>query len=225
MRKPQPLPLNLTASELVDRIAARHRDDPAFELFPARTDLHGVIRYALDHHRRLPAIERGAEIADVLVLSRLADAERDRLVLRALRTGRQDGLKPRHLGPPLGIRTRQGLEDRQRTLARKVAETRYGGKVEPPAAAPVDGRELHAIAGELIAHWGDLTTDPDIDVWEEGIELILRDDRPTASGEASIAAQLKAAVQEIDELAAGRGAPAARTAAAAAALAAVRALR
>ena len=225
MRKPQPLPLTVKAADLVDQIAARHRDDPAFELFPARTDLHGVIRYALDHHKRVPAADRAAELTEVLMLSRLAEAEHDRLVLRALRTGRQDGLKPRHLGPPLGIHTRQGVEDRVRALSRRVTEARYGGEVEPPAVVPVARPDLHAIARELLARWADMSTTPDIDVWEEGIELILRDDGRTASADASIAAQLKVAVEEIDGLAAASGVPAARTAEAEAALAAVRALR
>lgn len=224
MRKPQPLPLTVKAGDVVDQIAARHRNDSTFELFPDHSDLHGVIRYALDHHARLPAADRAAELADILMLSRLAEAEHDRLVLRALRTGRQGGLKPRHLGPPLGILTRQGLEDRVRALTRRVAEARYGGEAAPPPTAPMARPDLHAIAQELLAHWADLATTPDIDVWEEGIQLILNDADRTATADASIAAQLKAAVAEIDELEANSGIPSARTPEAAAALAAARAL-
>lgn len=224
MRKPQPLPRTVKAGDLVDQIAARHRNDFAFELFPAHSDLHGVIRYALDHHARLPAADRATELADILLLSRLAEAEHDRLVLRALRTGRQEGLKPRHLGPPLGILTRQGLEDRVRALTRRVAEARYDSDAAPPPAAPIARPNLHAIAQELLAHWADLTTTPDIDVWEEGIQLILNDADRTATADASIAAQLKAAVAEIDELEASTGISSAGTPEAAAALAAARAL-
>ena len=229
MRKPAPLPTSVTAADRVAAIRARHRDDPTFAAFPDPSDLHGVIRYALDHHTAIPRGDRQADLVDVLMLTRLAELERDRLILRALHTARKAGLKPRILGPALGLRSRQGIRDRIDALTGKVAAARYGVEesalAEEPDVVQTARTDLHAFARRLLAHWGELATTADIDIWEEGIRLVVDDPDRTAAADASLAVQIRAAAQEIDQHAAATGHPAAHTAEAALLLQTARALR
>lgn len=227
MRKPLPLPYGLTAKDVVERIRARHDDRTGLEDFPAPEHLAGVIDFALRRRKKLRAIDAQGNVLDALLLVRLAQEELDRLHLWAVRAAKADGLKPKHVMPAAGLRSRQGIDDRIELLARKVTAARLHVSTEalddttPSTDTPEP--ELRALAKALLSCWGDLTTNADIDEWAEGIELVLRA-KPTSHTGESLRAQMKLAVEEIDDLSSRTGVSPARSTGAAQALKSVRML-
>ncbi|MEU9025846.1 hypothetical protein [Actinomadura sp. NPDC048394] len=227
MRKPLPLPYGLTAKDVVERIRARHDDHTGLEDFPAPEHLAGVIDFALRRRKKLRAVDAQGNVLDALLLVRLAQEELDRLHLWAVRAAKADGLKPKHVMPAAGLRSRQGIDDRIELLARKVTAARLHVSTEalddtaPTTDTPE--HELRALAKALLSCWEELTTNADIDEWAEGIELVLRA-KPTSHTGESLRAQMKLAVEEIDDLSSRTGVSPARSTSAAQALNSVRML-
>ncbi|MGK5555008.1 hypothetical protein ACSNOI_25660 [Actinomadura kijaniata] len=228
MRKAIPLPRDVSAAEVADRIAARHKDDDlGLEAFPDPENIAAVVDFALRRRTRLSRVDSQANVLDALLLVRCAREQLDRLEKRALLTAKADRIKTRQLAPITGIRTRQGIHDRIRALTRKIGAARLG--VPPEAldesSCPTVPPEEHvrAIAETLLGVWPELETDPDIDEWAEGIELVLRSPH-SPSATASLITQMRIAVAEIDELAARTGRPSAASTVAREAMEAVRKL-
>jgi hypothetical protein len=226
MRLPSPLG-TVDVKKITVNIAGRHRDDRALSRLPEPENVLGTIEFVLRNHGAVPKLARHDEIGDALLLTRVVEQEVQRLQLGLLRAGLKSGMEARQLGEHLGIRSRQGVFDRIKSLSRKVRAAELHVSTDALKDAPSEAlprERLHAIARELLEYWDDLYRDPDTDVWREGITLVLRQHRGIERDDRSIATQLREAIAEIEEFAASKSCAPARTSAAMRAFEAARGL-
>jgi hypothetical protein len=158
------------ADDAIDRVTARRVgiDDPRLEALPAGAEhAIGVARYVAAHLNVPPDVLAG-DVVDALLLIEYArknvpalPATLDRLETQLLRLGAAAGVPYRTMGRALGVKTRQGVENRLLRAAatehgqpRNDRAGRAALRMEAADRSHASARaaELLELVGQLLAH-------------------------------------------------------------------------
>ncbi len=145
----RPAPTLTEARGAAERIVDRRvrAEDPDLELLPDEGDLFGLLPY-LRTHARVSADVLRAEVPDALIIVRYLRAALDGEELAQIRRGRGAGMTWTALGESLGLRNRQGAEQRALSLEGGVRGREDGESLRHPA--PVRGRRR---AEDTMSDW------------------------------------------------------------------------
>ncbi len=202
---------------LLKRITARHPDDVSagrLPDFPEYRDhfptLDWLAREADNPENTLPR----EDLTDGLLLARLLRHRTDWIVLtliQAAKRTRGPRMTARQIGAPLGIESRQGLNQHVASLTTRMEAHRKHMRAAAIRRPDTNADTSHdrpprntarALAAAVLTHWGDLgasnETLDDITGWAEGMELILAEE-PTEAHAASEAGSLRAQLRFIVE--------------------------